>query len=251
MTLSSFRPRRMFCMSAWMASAMPGYCTLTATIRPSSSRARWTWPIDAAAIGSGSKSAKTSLELPAEVVLDHRRDRLERHGLGVLLERREDLLPLRPDVLGHEAEVDRRQRLADLHRRARMPANILTSPCAALSCCGSPPPVAPRRVCSAPGLPRRHPGGHAGDLDRAARTGRAHLVLARHVPNATSVEGVQTDRREPTIEELAGLVSYAERRVALYRRKVYAGGGNPSRLAELERVLAGATARLARAQDRA
>ena len=42
-----------------MVSAMPGYCTLTATARPSLVIARCTWPIEAAAIGSGSHCAKT------------------------------------------------------------------------------------------------------------------------------------------------------------------------------------------------
>ena len=41
-----------------MVSAMPGYCTLTATARPSWVIARCTWPIDAAAMGSGSQVAK-------------------------------------------------------------------------------------------------------------------------------------------------------------------------------------------------
>src|SRR4051794_40926217 len=39
-----------------MALSTPGYCTLTATIRPSGMTARWTCPIDAAAIGSGHQS---------------------------------------------------------------------------------------------------------------------------------------------------------------------------------------------------
>ena len=43
-----------------MVSAIPGYCTLTATARPSWVMARCTCPIDAAAIGSGSQVAKTS-----------------------------------------------------------------------------------------------------------------------------------------------------------------------------------------------
>ncbi len=60
-TASSFSASRRFCMSAWIASAIPGYWTLTATTRPSSrSVARWTWPIEAAAIGSGSKSENDS-----------------------------------------------------------------------------------------------------------------------------------------------------------------------------------------------
>lgn len=53
----------------------------------------------------------------------------------------------------------------------------------------------------------------------------------------------------PSIRELEELVAYAGRRVALQKRRIYAGGGNPTRLAELERVHAGATRRLA--QERA
>ena len=41
-----------------MVSAMPGYCTFTATARPSWVIARCTCPIDAAAMGSGSQVAK-------------------------------------------------------------------------------------------------------------------------------------------------------------------------------------------------
>ena len=47
-------------MSARIASAIPGYCTLTATARPSWSVARWTCPIDAAATGCSSNSANVS-----------------------------------------------------------------------------------------------------------------------------------------------------------------------------------------------
>ena len=46
------------------ASAMPGYCTLTATSRPSCVLARWTWPIDAAAKASSENSAKWSATFP-------------------------------------------------------------------------------------------------------------------------------------------------------------------------------------------
>ena len=42
----------------------PGYCTFTATARPSWVMARCTWPIDADAIGTGSHSAKTSSGAP-------------------------------------------------------------------------------------------------------------------------------------------------------------------------------------------
>ena len=48
-----------FCRSARTAAATPGYWTLTATSLPSSrSAARYTWPIEAAAIGSSSKDSK-------------------------------------------------------------------------------------------------------------------------------------------------------------------------------------------------
>ena len=43
-----------------MASSTPGYCTLTATARPSRVIARWTWPMDADASGAGSHSRKMS-----------------------------------------------------------------------------------------------------------------------------------------------------------------------------------------------
>ena len=42
-----------------MARSTPGYCTLTATIRPSGMTARCTCPIDAAATGSGLQSRKS------------------------------------------------------------------------------------------------------------------------------------------------------------------------------------------------
>lgn len=43
------------------------------------------------------------------------------------------------------------------------------------------------------------------------------------------------------------LARYAKDRVTLYRRKLFAGRGEPRRLAELERVAAGAAERLRRA----
>ena len=58
-----------------MASPTPGYCTLTATARSSpvagsTTTARCTWPIDAAAIGSGSHSTNSSSGGRAELALD-------------------------------------------------------------------------------------------------------------------------------------------------------------------------------------
>src|SRR5829696_3706767 len=49
-----------FWMSARTAWATPGYWTLTATSRPSWRRARYTWPIEAAAIGWCSNAANAS-----------------------------------------------------------------------------------------------------------------------------------------------------------------------------------------------
>src|SRR6478735_6483032 len=42
------------------ASPAPGYCTLTATSRPSDQRPRWTWPIEAAAVGPPSSQTSSS-----------------------------------------------------------------------------------------------------------------------------------------------------------------------------------------------
>ena len=49
-----------FCMSDAIARATPGYCTFTATRRPSGITARCTWPIDAAAAASCSTSSNSS-----------------------------------------------------------------------------------------------------------------------------------------------------------------------------------------------
>jgi hypothetical protein len=57
--------------------------------------------------------------------------------------------------------------------------------------------------------------------------------------------------REPSIEELRDEARYAQDRLALYRRKVLLGRGEARRLAELERVAAGAADRLRRAQGAA
>jgi hypothetical protein len=55
--------------------------------------------------------------------------------------------------------------------------------------------------------------------------------------------------REPTLAELQALADHASQRLALYRRKMYLGRGDARRLAELERIAAGAANRLRRARD--
>jgi hypothetical protein len=50
---------------------------------------------------------------------------------------------------------------------------------------------------------------------------------------------------EQTLAELVAEARYANDRVALYRQRLYRGNGDPRRLAELERIAAGARERLA------
>jgi hypothetical protein len=57
--------------------------------------------------------------------------------------------------------------------------------------------------------------------------------------------------REPSLAELRALSEHATLRVALYRRKMYTGRGEPRRLAELERIASGAAGRLKRAEGQA
>ncbi len=56
--------------------------------------------------------------------------------------------------------------------------------------------------------------------------------------------------REPSLPELRAAAADAERRLALYRRRVYLGRGEPGRLAELERIAAGAASRVRAASER-
>jgi hypothetical protein len=64
-------------------------------------------------------------ERTLQVGTQHLFDRLERDWLGVVLERGEDLLKLRADLLRHEPQVDSGERLADLHRGAAHAAEHL------------------------------------------------------------------------------------------------------------------------------
>ena len=50
--------------------------------------------------------------------------------------------------------------------------------------------------------------------------------------------------KEPSLAELEAGATHARQRLALYRRKVLMGNGEPRRLAELERISDGAAARL-------
>ena len=112
-------------MSDWIASAMPGYWIFTATSRPSASVARCTWPIDAAAMRLLVEVGERLRERLAEIRLGDLADGLERDGLGRVLKLGQDLLHLGPELLGHEPEVDGRERLPHLHRGAPHPAQDL------------------------------------------------------------------------------------------------------------------------------
>lgn len=79
------RDRRL--MSDSRASPAPGYCTLTATGRPSRHTARCTWPIDAAATGRSSKDWNFAVRQRGPSLLgEDRVDALDRHGRGRVLE---------------------------------------------------------------------------------------------------------------------------------------------------------------------
>jgi hypothetical protein len=58
-------------------------------------------------------------------------------------------------------------------------------------------------------------------------------------------------QREPSLPELRAEARYAADRLSLYRQRMYAGRGDPRRLAELVRVADGAAGRLRRAEERA
>ena len=149
-----------------MASSTPGYCTFTATARPSWVMARCTWPIDAAAIGIGSHSANSSSggapssprRRPAASSARHRRrvrlelgeglaDRLGQalvEVAGHLAELHQGALHVAErlgDLLGGAQLVRRVELLAPLGAR-RTPAGPGARPCSA-------PAEAPSRASSA------------------------------------------------------------------------------------------------------
>ena len=98
--------------------AMPGYWILTATRRPSCSRARYTWPIDAAANASGSNSANTSSSGSLQVGLDHLAHLLERARAAPSRAAWRASPRAAVDLRRQRARVDERRHLADLHRGA-------------------------------------------------------------------------------------------------------------------------------------
>ena len=103
-----------------IASSTPGYCTFTATSRPSRSTARWTWPIDAAATGTGSQSRKRRSGSFAQLLADHLLGQARRHRRHVGLQAGQRFLGLGRQALGDEGH-----HLAQLHDGALHVAELL------------------------------------------------------------------------------------------------------------------------------
>ena len=97
------------------ASAMPGYCTLTATSRPSCVLR----PVDLADRRRGEglvgELGEVVGDLPAQVLLDDLADRPGVDRRDVVAQGGQALLEGLALALGHDVPVDRREHLADLH----------------------------------------------------------------------------------------------------------------------------------------
>jgi len=68
-------------------------------------------------------------------------------------------------------------------------------------------------------------------------------------PSGGEAPAPRRTSRSPSLRELEAVAAHANQRAALYRRKVLLGRGEPGRLAELERIAAGAANRLRRARE--
>ena len=99
------------------ASSAPGYCTLTATVRPSAHTARCTWPMEAAAAGSGSNERNESRQLGAQFSRQHRVDAGRRHRRSGVLQPGQMRAVRSRHVLG-QGRLEEAHRLPELHRSA-------------------------------------------------------------------------------------------------------------------------------------
>ena len=173
------------------ASATPGYCTLTATASPSSVVARCTWPIEAAANARSSNSENTLLERAAELCAHQLLELGERDRRDVVAQRRELGLAARPLLLRQPVELDHRQQLADLHRRAAHPAELvdeladqLGGPLVAggRGPLGRAHPVGGAHPRPAQALPRHQPADPRRPRDPPGRQPPGFLVVVAHTP---------------------------------------------------------------------
>lgn len=87
--------------------------------------------------------------------------------------------------------------------------------------------------------------------EREAEVDR-HLAQAATAADTRLSQSMERRRRpvpeEPSFAELHALAAHARQRLALYRRRIYLGRGQATRLAELERISAGAQERAQRAR---
>ena len=103
--------------SASSAAPAPGYCTLTATSRPSAHVARCTWPMDAAAAGLSSNVVKRSRQSAPSSLGEYGVHGARRQRRRGLLQPGQGLAIGTGEVLG-QRRLEHRHRLAELHRPA-------------------------------------------------------------------------------------------------------------------------------------
>ena len=193
-----------------MASSTPGYCTFTATARPSWVMARWTWPIDAAAIGTGSHSANSSSGPPPSSSRITPAASSGAHRRGVLLQLGERVA----DGLG-QALVEVAGHLAELHQRALHVPQRRPPP--ARRCGGrrrrpAPPAARRRRTRSGPGGrhrprpcgPRTRPTPRSGPIDRwrGSRAHRSAVGVARRRRARTATAAAVVPRSTRAVRRL-------------------------------------------------
>ena len=179
------------------ASPAPGYCTLTATSRPSCQRPRCTWPIDAAAVGPPSSQTSWSRQSAPRSRGEHVAHRLRRHRRRGVLQPGELLAVGRRELVG-QRRLEHRQRLAELHRAALELARgcgTAARRCAAGSRSSRPRRGAAHAACRSPSAVRpAYPSGSAASRAgprRAALRGKArsHAQCRREVSGTGAVRG--------------------------------------------------------------
>ena len=219
-------------------------------MRPSSSSARWTWPIEAAAKASGSNSAKSSESgSPSYSSVEHLLDLLPGHRRRVGAQLRELLLVDLAVLVGDELGVDEGGELAELHRRAlhlaraRRPSSS-PSPGGAARAAPCRPPRSGRRWrpwsrrSGRPARRRSSPASPSGELcpwgssSRRPSTrrlpqvavSRRFSILSR--PMASARETLKAAPRA----EFGSRTSRRLRREGLVPGVVYSGGARGARL---------------------
>jgi hypothetical protein len=96
---------------------------------------------------------------------------------------------------------------------------------------------------AAPAPATEHEAAIDGRLEQAATRADAQLA-------DTMKRRRRPDDEQQSVAELDALALHARQRLALYRRRIYLGRGRDSKLAELQRVSAGAQDRARRARRR-